>query len=156
MNKFNKLVEQTYSKINEESPISSSQFDPRGNRADISNRPVAKEEPKSLPPRGNHRDPETPDYTKPTGMYAIEGPNPEEGKEGGLGYWDANSGEFLYSKYTAPSSGIHKTSNREAAHNMVKKLREEHKDLSQTFVSKNTAWAKPDHNPFKVVQFFKR
>lgn len=43
MSKFNQLVEQTYSKINEagESPISSSQFDPRGNKADISNRPVA-------------------------------------------------------------------------------------------------------------------
>lgn len=146
--KDQQLLEEAYNKVlNEGQPD-----DPRQNVADYSNRRTADySEPKDSSSR---RDPESPDYTKPTGTYAIEGPNPE--KPGGLGYWDPVSGEFLYGKHDAPSSGIHKTSNLEAARTMAKKLSEENKDLSETFVSKNFAWAKPGYNPFKVVQFLRR
>jgi len=147
--KDQQLLEEAYLKIfNEGQPD-----DPRLNVADRrANAPIATEEPTSLPPK--QRDPETPDYTKPTKMYAIEGPSPE--KPGTLGYWDVNTGDYLYGKYTAPSNGIHKTSDLESAKTMAKKLSEDNKDLSETFVSLNHAWAKPGYNPFQVVEFFKK
>lgn len=143
------LLEEAYQRIREE--YDPSQFDPRLNAVDPSNKSVADyKEPKDF----KQRDSETPDFTQGTGMYAIEGPNPD--KPGTLGYWDVSTGEFLYDKYSAPSQGMHKSSNKEAARTMVKKLSEENKDLIETFLSKNYAWAKPDYNPFRVVQFYRK
>ena len=143
--KFNTLVSATLRKINEEStPITIPNVQGFKERKPF-------KEPKDVKPS---RDPEARDYNTPTGMFAIEGPNPD--KPGTSGYWDVVTGEFLYSKNEAPRSGIHKTSDKQAAKEMVKNLREKHADLSKSFIAKNFAWADENYQPFHVVEFHRQ
>ena len=142
--KFDKLVSATLHKINEEvKPITIPNVQGFKERK-------PEKEPKDIKPS---RDPETRDYVTPTGMFAIEGPNPD--KPGTSGYWDVVTGEFLYGKNEAPRSGIHKTTNKQAANETVKTLRQKHTDLIKAYIAGNRAWADENYQPFRVVEFLR-
>jgi hypothetical protein len=88
-----------------------------------------------------------------TGIYAVKGPNPN--KKGSSGYWDSDTGEFLYgvndnTKYKTQ----HHTQDFNKAREMANRLSDERKDLEDEWKNANSVTMQydPEYKPFHVVE----
>lgn len=88
-----------------------------------------------------------------SGIYAIKGPNPN--KIGSDGYWNPETGEFLYGIYdNTKYKSEHHTRDLKKAREMAAKLSAERKDLEDQWKEKNsvTMEYQPNYKPFHVVE----